>query len=468
MGSKLIYPPPQLPSFLRRLSTDEFTPPLYTPLERRVVARVKNEGLDAARRANRTLADYWASRLGTASALRALNDAWGHEFYTVPKEATADQETADAALGGDELVIDVQVHFMGDGREQSQFAIRVKQYMEQVAPDRFKGMDSVTGYTLAEMIRLVYLESETAVAILTSAPGEKSINYLPNHEIAGARELIDRFAGTGRLLNHTIVHPNAPGELDEMETLRDKYHPVGWKLYTMHGEEGWMGDGKGWMLDDETCGGPLLERVRNLGVPRICVHKGIAGLAPTASPEDIGPAARSFPDVEFLVYHSGYEIPTGPEEEGPYSEEVAHLGTNRLVKSLLDAGIKPGSNVYAELGSTWFLSLRRPREAAHVLGKLLLAVGEDHVLWGTDSIWYGTPQPEIDAFRAFQIPEDYREKYGYPELTPIVKEKILGLNAARVYGIDVEKARHAAEHDDLAWAKMALQEYKAKGMPAVV
>ena len=53
-----------------------------------------------------------------------------------------------------------------------------------------------------------------------------------------------------------------------------------------------------------------------------------------------------------------------------------------------------------------------------MLGKLLLAVGEDNVLWGTDSIWYGSPQPAIDAFRAFQIPADLRERYGYPELTP--------------------------------------------------
>ena len=94
--------------------------------------------------------------------------------------------------------------------------------------------------------------------------------------------------------------------------------------------------------------------------------------------------------------------------------------------SLRAARHRPGANVYAELGSTWFCLIRRPEEAAHVLGKLLLAVGEDNVLWGTDSIWYGSPQPAIDAFRAFQIPAELRERYGYPELTPRVKAKILG------------------------------------------
>ena len=82
----------------------------------------------------------------------------------------------------------------------------------------------------------------------------------------------------------------------------------------------------------------------------------------------------------------------------------------------------PHSNVYAELGSTWFLMLRRPREAAHVLGKLLLAVGEDRILWGTDSVWYGPPQSLIDAFRAFRIPESMQEEFGYPELTIAVQE----------------------------------------------
>jgi hypothetical protein len=67
--------------------------------------------------------------------------------------------------------------------------------------------------------------------------------------------------------------------------------------------------------------------------------------------------------------------------------------------------------------------VQRPDEAAHVLGKLLVALGPDNILWGTDSIWYGSPQGQIDAFRTFQI-------------TPEIKARILGLNAAGLYGID--------------------------------
>ena len=58
-----------------------------------------------------------------------------------------------------------------------------------------------------------------------------------------------------------------------------------------------------------------------------------------------------------------------------------------------------------------------PTRAAHVLGKLLNRVGEDRVLWGTDAIWYGSPQPQIMAFRAFQITPEFQQRFGYPALT---------------------------------------------------
>ena len=77
-----------------------------------------------------------------------------------------------------------------------------------------------------------------------------------------------------------------------------------------------------------------------------------------------------------------------------------------------------------------------PTQAAHVLGKLLAQFGEDNVVWGTDSIWYGSPQDQIEAFRAFQITEQFQEQFGYPALTPAVKAKILGATSARLYGVD--------------------------------
>jgi len=118
-------------------------------------------------------------------------------------------------------------------------------------------------------------------------------------------------------------------------------------------------------------------------------------------------AARDFPDVNFIVYHSGFER-TGPRE-GPYTKRTAHVGINRLITAMRKHRIRPNQNVYAELGSTWWTIMRDPTQAAHVLGKLLRYVGENNVLWGTDCIFYGSPQDQIQAFRAFQISREFQE-----------------------------------------------------------
>ena len=140
------------------------------------------------------------------------------------------------------------------------------------------------------------------------------------------------------------------------------------------------------------------------------------------------------------------------------TRHCAARGVDSLVKSLLDNGIAPNSNVYAELGSTWRLVMRDPTQAAHTLGKLLRYVGEKRVLWGTDAIWYGSPQDQIQALRAFQISPELQQRHGYPALTPEIKADILGLNAAPIYGVDAVKARKRAEGDPIDRLKSAYRE----------
>lgn len=456
---------PEIPSLLRRLSTDEYEAPRYDERQRRALEEVANQGPEAARKLRRRLADYWSSRMGTAAGLLALNEAFGVRCYDVPIEACSDQAAADEAFGGDEVVIDVQTHFMADHDELRRLAPAQIEGYRAWGPDWWSGLDDVTFYSFAEYLRCVFLQSETAVAVLTAPPADEHDRYfLTNQEMAGTRELLDRVAGTGRLLNHTVVDPSDPEALEKMETWRDQLHPVGWKVYTMGRRSApdkvrgakWT-PGTEWMLDDERTGMPFLERARELGVVNICSHKGLSSLVDNGSPRDIGPCARAFPDLRFIVYHSGFEGVAA--DEGPYTPETADQGVNRLISSVERNGLGPGSNVYAELGTTWFCLIKRPIEAAHVLGKLLVAFGENNILWGTDAIWYGPSQPVIDAFRSFQIPVELSERYGYPQLTAEIKAKILSRNAARVYGIDLDAARHASREDDLAWTKAALEQY---------
>jgi hypothetical protein len=133
-----------------------------------------------------------------------------------------------------------------------------------------------------------------------------------------------------------------------------------------------------------------------------------------------------------------------------------------LIRSVLDNDIGPNANVYAELGSTWRFVMRDPTTAAHLLGKLLTHIGENNVLWGTDSIWYGSPQDQIQALRSFQIADALVEAHGYPVLTPALKAKIFGLNGARVYGIEPPEQKQKTEADPIGRRKAA---YRAQPAP---
>jgi hypothetical protein len=297
-------------------------------------------------------------------------------------------------------------------------------------------------------------------------------NPITNAEIAESRDIINMLAdGTGRLINHHMVLPNQMGtakdkvdlQLAAMERTLEMYGSVGaWKCYPAWAPENneIIANG-GYFLDDPATGLRFVNKGIELGVKTFCIHKGlpIPGFsAEYNDPKDIGRVAKMFPGAKFIVYHSGFG--NQRYEEGPYSEG-SRVGTNSLITSLRENGIKPNSNVYAELGTTWQYVSTNPvlgalNAAAHVIGKLLKYVGEDNVVWGTDSIWYGSPQSQIESFLRFQISERFQEMYGYPALTLALKRKILGLNAARAYGIDPTKMRCAVEQTELAAVKRQL------------
>jgi uncharacterized protein len=439
---------------LAPLATDEYP---VRPLEPRDL-RARSRARDAADRHAPRLGlgelAYATDRVGLAATLRAVDAESGGGYFDLPPESEADPLAADAAFAGDELVIDVQTHLVRPSRAQTAAADALWWFLRSVDPERWS--EGVDPRLLAApaWASTVFGGSETAVALVTSPPGPGPENVVTNEDLAATRDIVDRYADTGRVLTHTIVHPNlGAAELDAMADWSDRLRPAGWKVYTLWEPRG-QGDGNGWFLDDEQWGIPFLEHVQAVGPKIVCAHKGLSGpianLAPAgASPRDIGPAAARFPDITFVVYHSGFEIrpdadhPAG--EDPVISQDPAGVdpagGVGRLARSLRAAGIAPGANVYAELGSTWFLVLRRPELAAHVLGTLLRAVGEDRILWGTDSVWYGPPQFLIDAFRAFRIPERMQEQFGYPALTANAKRKILGVNATDLYGIDPARAR---------------------------
>src|ERR687888_296199 len=182
---------------------------------------------------------------------------------------------------------------------------------------------------------------------------------------------------------------------------------------------------RGWWFDDQKLAYPIWEKARKLGIKNIGCHKGIPFgqfMARYAHPEDLDAVCDDFPDLNFIAYHSAW----------PYQHELAAL-----------KGFKPQrKNLYSEIGSTFAATVtNRPLECAHVLGTLLRDLGPDYVMWGTDSALWGNPQWQIDAFRKFQIPDQLVEGYGYPKLTPEIKAKVFGQNAARIWNLKTATAR---------------------------
>ena len=98
-----------------------------------------------------------------------------------------------------------------------------------------------------------------------------------------------------------------------------------------------------------------------------------------------------------------------------------------------------------------------------MLGQMIQTAGVDHILWGTDSIWNGSPQSQIERLRRLKMPEKLMDKYKYPELTDETKNAILGLNAAKLFGVDVKEARKAIKADKLTRLK---REYRQDPWPS--
>jgi predicted TIM-barrel fold metal-dependent hydrolase len=369
------------------------------------------------------------SSTGSGSSGQDGGAAPGDAGFVVPPEAMDDDDLAcSLLLDPSDFIFDIQTHPPSP--------------LPEAWTDRNLPMDA------EQFVSTVFVDSPTTVAVLSGIPSVRSLG-LPNVEANALLKSILDMAGP-RLFFHANLNPNnGPSELDYMEMVMAEHRPAAWKVYPHAGP---------WRLDDEEVGFPFIEKASELGLPLIAAHRGIAqdagDYAAPSSPIDLVQAARQYPDVVFLTYHSGWQQnvdenhPFDPSQDNP-------SGVDRLIKAVLDNEIGTGGNVYAELGSTWRNLMTNPTAAAHVLGKLLRYLGPDRIVWGTDSVFTGSPLEQIVALRAFQIPESMQNDFGYPALTDEIKRKIFGLNAAPVYGIDPAAMHCVIDADFIAEQRQA-------------
>ena len=443
----------------RLVSNEEFPPLPQTAAQRRVEETILAEAGRLSRRLGLSRRDFLRGSGGMAVSLLAMNAVFGRFWDVQPAEA-ADPAAFKERSGDPFFIFDVQLHYVGAGYDpQNEEASRrgavskgallgLRQGSRRLNPKLASDRGTMADLAWANMVKEVFLDSETDIGLISTPPGPYPQEaVVPPKEMTHIRDEINRVTQSRRMLAHGLITPQlGQVDLDFMDQQAGQLKVDAWKGYTGAAPKGFD---RGWFVDDEKIAYPMLERARKLGIKRVCLHKGLP-LGPVSDfnhPRDVIKAARDFPDIDFVLYHAGLlTVPRDTAADVPWTTEFCQMRKK-------EAGLR---NIYMELGSTFGqLATTNPTACAHVLGQLVDAFGSDHVLWGTDSIWYGTPQWQIEAFRRFEIPQALIDAHGYKPLTRPVKEQIFGLNAARLFNVDVKAKRNELPKDYLSQMKMA-------------
>jgi uncharacterized protein len=443
-----------LPIPTQVISNEEYIPIGQTPqqcrLEREIISSAERQashlGIDRRR--------FLRTSCGMALAFAAMNTVFGHFFRVEAAELF--EPAAVAENKARFFIFDVQTHHVAmpsqSPRADHDFleaVVGMRDMARKMNPALKDRQARIEDAYIENYIKEIFLDSETDVVALSALPGaSEETDVLTPEVIYKSRTWINELTSSPRVISHGYFSPDLGQQnLEYMHAQTEKLKIDAWKGYS--GVARAKGK-QGWRLDDEKLAYPALEYSRTKGIKNICVHKGLPfpGDPKWWSPMDVTGAAKDFPDLNFLVYHSGFK---GLEDALPAAtdgfQKTSYIPWVSDICQWKNKNPQV-NNIYMEMGSTFALMVSsNPMLAAYVMGMIIDAFGPDHVLWGTDSIWWGSPQWQIEAFRRLEMPDELRKRFGWKPLTDDVKRSIFGLNAARVYGVDPEAKRKPMPSD---------------------
>jgi predicted TIM-barrel fold metal-dependent hydrolase len=461
------------------VSNEEFLPRPQTARQKQLEGLIREMGDARARKLNMDRRAFMASSMGLATCFAASNRVYG-KVFDVDEAETYELAAIDEKYPkGEFFVIDVQAHFTNG------IALNFRN-SETARNMGFSLKDDVESYSFKNFVKELFFDSETNMVVISGVP-TREIQRTPDGKVAeGAqrngpfailpswlmgekKKEINEMAGSQRALCQGNLAPNhywdkATNSIDkaamieQMERELQLYKIDSWKWYC-HTDP--ARSGNGFQLDDDNAMW-FYEESRKRGMKLISVHKGYSYQSRTlghlANPKDVEKAALANPDFNFVIYHSA--IKHGPNEPNYLDSNKFDPKTGDFEWHSVLMDIKkrnPGmSNVYPEVGSFFnALVVADPVLCMHGMGKNIKHYGADHVVWGTDCLWWGSPQWAIEAFKRFDISDEFVEKFGYAKLSKQDKAKILGLNAAKLYKVDVNAKRNAIPGDQLEKAKLA-------------
>ena len=455
------------------VSNGEFNPLPQTREQQQVEARIKEMADGLAPRHGMNRRQFLASSAGMAAAFLAMNEVFGPLFEVGPAEAqTPGVANQRAGALSKQFIIDAQTHFVRDDFNQAGL-LGLSKYAKENWNPALWGEDNLVRFKFENYIKEIFVDSDTKVALLSGAPFDDATwDLLSNDQIAMARASINKISGSRRLLAHSVFTPKRAGWIEEVDRCIATIKPDSWKGYTIGDPLFPSKQQSFWRLDDDKVMYPFYEKISKAGITTVCIHKGLLpadyekswpGVWEYATVSDVGKAAKDWPKINFVIYHAALR----PFLEKPDAAlaEFEKSGRIQWATDLAEIPAKFGvKNVYAEIGTAFANSaVADPRFAAALIGTLVRGMGADHVIWGTDSLWYGSPQWQIEAMRRLEIPAEMQKKYGFAALGAAdgpVKSQIFARNSARLYRLDMKTAQGAVTADKVAAIKA---EYVAQG-----
>ena len=454
------------------VSSDEFYPAAQTPRQREFEARIKQLGSDLAKKQGVSRRKFFQGAAGMAAAYLAMNETYG-PLYMVSRAEAQTPEMANAranALKG-QFIMDMHTHFLRDDTRLEGF-VRSREAVGRAGwnPTLVNKPQTLDDLKFANYFKEIYLDSDTKVALISGSGSEDLRDwFLTNEMKAQARSHVNQQAGSQRMFSHAIFMPGMPGWLEKAEQDHETLKPDSFKGYTIGDNTNKHLSRHPWHLDDEKLLYPFYEKLvkwskAKPSLANVCVHKGLFPPSTTqqvphllryADVRDVGKAAKDFPELNFIIYHSGFRFTGGAQKTG--WDQFEQTGRIDWVTNLADIPQKYGvKNVYGDLGQIFAQStLAEPRLCAAMMGQLVKGLGADHIVWGSDAVWTGAPQWQIEGLRRLEIPAPMQEKYGFAPLGAAdgpVKNAIFGGNSARLYGYTPQQ-RAALDGDPVALAR---------------
>jgi uncharacterized protein len=286
--------------------------------------------------------------------------------------------------------------------------------------------DFLRNWTAEDLADVVFAQSDVDLGVFHGVPW---FDYFHDGFCANEKgiEMLRRWPD--RVMFYGTLDPLRPDAVEQATYLVEEAGARGIKLYP----ENWHHEerrAEPVMLDSDRVR-PVLEKALEFGVP-LAIHKVIpAGQGHTENYRltDVEAAARAYPDLQIEVVHSGFA----------FIEETAYL-------------LARYPNVWANLETTTAYVVNAQGRFAQALGGLLATGAWDRIIFASGAV-QTHPQTLLEAMYDFQIPMEMTTGFGIPQITPEIRDGILGMNFARLHGLDHEATLDRIDDDEFSQRK---------------